>query len=256
MSRDIAIIGIGLHPFGRHEGVSALQMGVHAANLALARLSDRGHEMALRAALGGGRRRLLRQLLTESTLLALLGGALGLALAWATKGMLVGFAGRFSVRAPEISIDALVLGFTLLVSVATGLVFGSLPGLPRADALARSVVEGARSTAGRGRRRLRRFLVVGQLGLSFVLLVVAALALRSLGRLNAVDAGFQSQNVITAQIHLNWSTYLTAEHRIDRDRANAFVDRVAEGLRSQPGVLKVGNAWTVPLNASFNINYG
>ncbi|MCM2270180.1 MAG: ABC transporter permease [Thermoanaerobaculia bacterium] len=225
----------------------------NVANLALARLADRGREMALRAALGGGRRRLLRQLLTESTLLALLGGALGLLLALLTKGMLVGFAARFSPRAEEITIDGTVLFFTLLVSVATGLVFGSLPGLPKADALARSVVgESSRTTASRRSRRLRTALVVGQLALSFVLLVVAALALRSLWRLNDVDAGFRSENVLTAQIHLNWSTYLSPEHQLDRERVSAFHERLAASLGELPGVTRVGNAWTVPLNAAFS----
>jgi putative ABC transport system permease protein len=226
----------------------------NVANLALARLADRGHEMALRAALGGGRRRLLRQLLTESTLLALLGGALGLALAWSAKGMLVAFAARFTSRAGEIRVDGAVLVFTLVVALGTGLLFGSLPGLPRVDALARAALDGARSTATRGRRRMRRALVVGQLALSFVLLVVAALALRSLWRLDRVDAGFRGENVLTAQVHLNWSRYLSAEHQIERDQVVALHDRVAGELRALPGVVAVGQAWTVPLNANFNNN--
>jgi predicted permease len=225
----------------------------NVANLALARLSDRGHEMALRAALGAGRLRLLRQLLTESTILACLGGALGLALAYTAQGALVRFAARYTPRSGEITIDGAVLLFTLLASLLTGLVFGSLPGLPKVDALARTMVgEGTRSTATRAKRRLRAALVVGQLALSFVLLVFAALALRSLWRLNRVDGGFRTENVLTAQIHLNWSTYLSPQHQIDAEKVVAFHDRLRSRLQSLPGVVTVGNAWTVPLNAGFN----
>ncbi|HEX9799930.1 MAG TPA: ABC transporter permease [Thermoanaerobaculia bacterium] len=233
-------------------GLILLVACANVANLALARLSDRGHELALRTALGGGRRRLLRQLVTESTLLAFLGGVLGLLLAWAARGLLVSFAARFSVRAEEIAIDATVFAFTFVVAAVTGLVFGSLPGLPGTDAPARALMaEGARSTGTRHRRRLRQSLVVGQLALSFVLLVVASLALRSLWRLNGVDAGFESENVLTAQIHLNWSTYTLDAHRLDRERVAAFHDRLATELRAVPGVVEVGNAWTFPLNAGF-----
>jgi len=236
-------------------GLILLVACANVANLALARLADRGHEMSLRAALGAGRARLLGQLLVESTLLSLAGGALGITLALLTRGLLVSFAARFSARASEISIDGTVLLFTLGVSLLTGLVFGSLPGLPRAERLAREVGgDGVRSTTSRGRRRLRTALVVGQLALSFALLVGASLMLRSLWRLRGQDAGFRSENVLTAEVHLNWSNYLTPQHGIDSARALGFHERLAERLRALPGVVTVGNAWTFPLNSGFTNN--
>jgi predicted permease len=151
----------------------------NVANLSLARLSDRGRELALRAALGAGRARILRQLLTESLLLALAGGGVGLLLAVSTLEALVGFAARFSPRATEIHIDGVVLAFTLGVAILTGLLVGTLPGLPAFERLARGLAGEGRATAGPSRQRLRAALVVSQLALSFMLLIGAALMLRS-----------------------------------------------------------------------------
>ncbi|HEY6553852.1 MAG TPA: ABC transporter permease, partial [Vicinamibacteria bacterium] len=167
----------------------------NVANLIIARLSGRERELAVRAALGAGRGRIVRQLLTESTLLALAGGALGLVLAAAGARMLSTFAARFTPRATEVSLDGWVLAFTLLLSLATGIVAGSLPGLPAWPRLARALGESGRSTSGPGRRRLRGALVVAQLAFSFILLIGAALTLRSLAELSRVDAGFRAENV-------------------------------------------------------------
>jgi len=223
----------------------------NVANLIIARLSGRERELAVRAALGAGRSRIVRQLLTESTLLALAGGALGLVLAAAGARLLSTFAARFTPRAAEVSLDGWVLGFTLLVSLATGIVAGSLPGLPAWPRLARALGESGRSTSGPGRRRLRGALVVAQLAFSFILLIGAALTLRSLAELGRVDAGFRAENVLTMSIDLNWSKYTAEGHRTDREKVLAFHEALADRTRSMPGVIGVGAAWTFPLNSRF-----
>jgi predicted permease len=223
----------------------------NVANLTLARMADRGRELGIRAALGAGRGRILRQLLTESTLLALCGGALGLLLAWAARGLLVGFAARFTPRAGEIQVDGSVLAFTLVLSLLTGVLFGTLPGLPRRE-LARAVIgETGRATTGPRRERLRAALAVSQLALSFMLLIGAALMLRSFAKLQQVDAGFRSDNVLTMSLDLNWSAYRTPERGLDRERTLGFHDALHARVSALPGVIAVGNGWTFPLNNAF-----
>ena len=222
------------------------------ANLALARLSSRSREIAVRAALGAGRLRLIRQLATESTMLALAGGALGLLFAALTREALTGFAARFSPRAHEIRIDGAVFAFTLGVSLATGLLAGVLPGLPGWDKLAPTLVEsGVRATGGRVRSRLRSSLVVWQLGLSFMLLIGAALMLRSFAKLQRVDGGFKFDNILTLSLDLNFSRYSTSERRIDLDKVDAFYAPLYDAVRALPGVVQVAAAYTFPLNSGF-----
>ena len=222
------------------------------ANLALARLSSRSKEIAVRAALGAGRLRLLRQLATESTVLALGGGALGLLFAAATGEALSGFAARFTPRAHEIRIDGVVFAFTLGVSLLTGLAAGTLPGLPGWNRLATTLVESSgRASGGRARNRLRSSLVVWQLGLSFMLLIGAALMMRSFAKLQGVDAGFTVDNVLTMSLDLNFSRYSTAERRIELDKVNAFHSGLHDSVRALPGVIHAATAYTFPLNSSF-----
>jgi putative ABC transport system permease protein len=224
----------------------------NVANLIIARLSGRERELAVRAALGAGRSRIVRQLLTESTILALAGGALGLVLAAAGARLLSTFAARFTPRATEVSLDGSVLAFTLLVSLATGIVAGSLPGLPAWPRLARALGESGRTTSGPGRRRLRGALVVVQLAFSFILLIGAALTLRSLSELSRVDAGFRAENVLTMGIDLNWSSYTDKERETDREQILTFHESLAEKTKAMPGVIGVGASWTFPLNDRFS----
>ncbi|MFI5183656.1 MAG: ABC transporter permease, partial [Vicinamibacteria bacterium] len=224
----------------------------NVANLALARLSGRSREVAVRAALGAGRGRLLRQLATESTVLALGGGALGLLFAYATRDTLAAFAARFTPRAGEIRIDGGVLAFTLGVSLLTGLLAGTLPGLPPRDELAQALVGSGRSSAGRGQSRLRSSLVAWQLALSFMLLIGAALMLRSLTKLQGIDVGFRTENVLTMSVVLNFSRYSTPEHQADYDRINRFYADFHREIHGLPGVVHVGEAWTFPLNNQFS----
>jgi putative ABC transport system permease protein len=226
----------------------------NVANLTLARLSERGRELGLRAALGAGRGRLLRQLLTESTLLALLGGAFGLVVAFLTRDALVEFAARFTPRAEEVEIDGAVLAFSLAATVLTGLLVGSLPGLPAFERLARALAGDGRTTAGRSRQRLRSALAVSQLALSFMLLIGAALMLRSFAKLQQVDAGFRADNVLTMTVDLNWSKYSTPERRVDREQVLKVFEPLWEKVRGIPGVATAGTAWTFPLNSAFSSN--
>jgi predicted permease len=213
------------------------------ANLTLARLLRREREMALRTALGAGRWRLLRQLLTESTLLALAGGAAGLLLAYWGLDLLVAFAARFTPRAGEIGIDPTVLLFALALSLGTGLLLGSLPALPSRASLVAALKEGAAaSTPGSFSHRVRSSLIVSQVAVSCVLLVGAGLMVRSLVNLQGVDPGFRTENVLTARVDLNWTKYLQPA------QARAFADRLLERMQAEPGVTSVAVANIIPLS--------
>jgi predicted permease len=221
----------------------------NVANLMLARVLRRSRELAMRAALGAGRGRLVRQLLTESTLLALLGGVLGLALAAAGLDLLVAFTARFTTRASEVGIDAMVLAFTLVASVLTGVLFGSLPALTARPELALVMKEeSSRAGGGSGPRRARGLLVVSQVAFSFMLLIAAGLMLRSFWKLQQVDAGFRPENVLTARVSLNWSKY-------DEDaKVRAFGDELLRKLEADPQVSSAALSFSVPLAQSQPFN--
>ena len=224
-------------------GLVLLLACANVANLTVARQLRRQRELALRSALGAGRGRLARQMLTESTVLALGGGILGVGLAAGALGLLVSFAARFTPRAAEIRMDLPVLLFALGVSVATGLAFGILPSLSRRTDLARDLAEGGdRASGGVRRHRLRDALIVVQVAISFMLLIGAGLMLKSLWRLTRVDPGFRSERVLTARLDLNFSRYLEAPPR------RAFQARLLEDVGGQPGVLSAAIAGTFPLN--------
>ena len=210
------------------------------ANLTLARMVRRDREMSVRAALGASRARLVRQLLTESTLLAVIGGALGLAVAGWGVELLATFAERYTPRAHEISIDRTVLMFTFVVSIATGLIFGSIPALARKLGAAPSLREGGRST--QGAHGLRSSLIVAQVAVSFMLLIGAGLTVRTLYNLQQVDPGIRTDNILTMRLDINFSKYTTRESRMQ------FWERLDERLRALPQVTSVGGAGTFPLN--------
>jgi putative ABC transport system permease protein len=214
----------------------------NVANLTLARLFRRDREIAVRTALGAGRARLVSQLLTESLLLAIAGGTLGLILAAVSGGLLVSLASRFTPRAFEIHIDGQVLLFTLLASLATGLAAGVLPLLRRRDlgAVANAGVRaGGAAPSG---QRLRAALIVVQVALSFTLLIGAGLMLRSLLELESVAPGYRSGAVLTSQLSLDFSKYS------DRPRRLAFVDAVLGRIEAQPAVRAAALASSFPLN--------
>lgn len=227
-------------------GTAALVLLIACANVAnlfLARLLQRDREMAIRLALGANRRRLIRQLLTESSVLSLSAGALGLGLAYATLHLLVSFTARLTARAAEIHINTSVLLFTLGVSLFTGLVFGAIPALSSRRDVARSLNDGDRSSsAGIGKQRVRSLLTVAQISISLVLLVGAGLMVRSLFRLQRVDPGFKPANVLTVFLDLDWSKYNKP------DLIHNFQRTLLKKTSSLPGVLNASIAGTFPLN--------
>jgi len=173
------------------------------ANLMLARTTVRRREIAIRSALGASRARLLRQFITESVLLSLLGGALGLAVAWFSLDLLP-LAANMLPRAEQIHMDGWVLLFTATVSLLTGALFGLLPALQSShiSGLNNSLKEGGRTSDGGGGKHFRPGLVVSEVALALVLLIGSGLAIRSFQRLLHVDAGFASSHVLTFEVSL------------------------------------------------------
>ena len=211
------------------------------ANLTLARMVRRGREMTVRSALGASRLRLLRQLLTESTILALIGGTAGLLLAAAGLDLLVSFAERFTARAGEVEIDKVVLLYTLMTSVTTGLIFGSVPALAGRFSFA-----GSLTSAGRGTHHshnIRNLLTVAQIAVSFMLLVGAGLTIRTLFKLQQVDPGIRTDSIMTMRVDLNFTKY---DDPLG-ERA-PFWEELEKRLGAIPGVISVGGAGTFPLN--------
>lgn len=226
-------------------GFLLLIVSANVANLTLARLVQRERELAIRATLGAGRGRLFRQLLTESTLLALIGGGVGLALAFGGLDVLVAFVSRLTARAAEVRIDRVVLGFTLAISLGTGFLISLLPALPSRMSLADDLREGGAGATSGSRQRLRSLLIVSQVAVSFILLVGAGLMLRTFVNLLRVDPGFDGEQVMTARLDLDWHRYTDG---LSRD---AFAERLSEELRAKPGVVSVAFASSVPLNQQF-----
>jgi putative ABC transport system permease protein len=215
----------------------------NVANLLLARAAGRQKEIAVRIALGATRLRLVRQLLVESVLLALAGGAAGLLVGWWGVDLLKGLLPAEFPRLADVGVDPRVLGFTLVVSCATGLAFGLAPALQftKPDVHA-ALKESARGSTGGARAgRLRSLLIVSEVALSLVLLVGAGLLFRSFMRLQSVELGFRPQRVLTFRL-----TPSGANFREDAQYSNFYRD-VAERVRAVPGVEAVGVINTLPL---------
>jgi putative ABC transport system permease protein len=215
------------------------------ANLLLVRASMRERELAIRSALGAARSRIIRQLLSESVLLALMGGALGIALALAGVKFVVRSAPDALPRVQEIHVDTAVLLFTLLISIVTGVLFGVLPALQAsAKQFVGSLKEGVTTSAGLRKQRLRSALVVSEIALSLALLVGAGLLMRSFMRVLHVNPGFESHRVLAAEVALPEKKYPKPE------QVEAFYDEVFRNLRSQPGVKTTSAIWPMPLSGN------
>ena len=214
----------------------------NVANLTLARTSRRERELAVRTALGAGRGRLLRQLLTESLILALMGGLLALVFASNSLQLLADFAARLTPRAHEIRMDTGALLFTLAAALGTSLVFGTLAALVSRANLTSGLKEGT-SGAGTGRRknRVRGALIISQIAFSFVLLIGAGLMLRSLQKLLTVDAGFSSQRVLAMRTTFSFSKYAS------RDQLTVVGNKVLDHVQAVPGVLSASLSSVYPL---------
>jgi putative ABC transport system permease protein len=215
----------------------------NVANLLLARAAARQREMAIRGALGASRSRVVRLLLTESVLLAVVGGAVGLLLAIWSLDLLVSLKPANLPRLAEIGINRTVFLFTLAISILTGLLFGVAPALQASKMdLNEGLKESSRGgTVSPRRHRMRALLVVSEVALSLVLLVGAGLMIRSFSRLLAVDPGFKADHVLTAFVSLPVSKYPR------REAQTAFFDRLLERLRNVPGVSAAGVVTDIPL---------
>ena len=216
----------------------------NVANLLLIRASEREEEIAIRRALGVSPSRMLRQLLTEALVLATIGGVLGATLAWWGARLLVSNGPAAIPRLQDVSVDGRVLLYALVMSLATGVVFGMAPA--RALLRLRDVegVTSRRTTAGPGAWRYRAALVAVNVALSVVLLIGSGLLIRSFTRLLTVDAGFDARNVLTLEIALTGAAYG------DNASINRFYDRVSTRIRQLPGVTAVSAATQLPLTGS------
>jgi len=215
----------------------------NVANLLLARAGAREKEIAVRTSLGANPSRIVRQLLTESVLLALVGGLLGLALAAAGTSALVKLAPLDLPRAREISLDWRVLAFTLAVSVLTGLLFGLAPALASVRADLNSILKtSGRSTTGhRGRSQIRDALVVSEVASCVVLLIGAGLLIRSFSRLEDVNPGFWKDHVLTMQLSL-------PEARYPGLKVGQFYQQLVDRVKALPGVQAAGVSQFLPLS--------
>ncbi len=235
-------------------GLVLLIACVNVANLLLSRATSRAREIAVRIALGAGRMRIVRQLLTESGVLGLLGGVAGLLLAyWGVEGLGLILPPGIP-RAETIRIEGWVLVFALVLSLMTSLLFGLAPAFFAAGSgLQASLKENTgRSSEGSGRQRTRRLMVVGEIALSMVLLISAGLLIRSFNALMAVNPGFNVQHVVRAEISLPTSQYATSE------QWTAFSNESLARIQAQPGMRDSALAVPLPIidgfvNLAFNI---
>src|SRR5438874_4926504 len=227
-------------------GAVALVLLIACANLTtmlLARAAAREREMAIRVALGAGPLRLLRQVLTESVILALLGGVAGVLLAIWGVDLLKSIGAQTVPRLREVNLDLRVLIITFAVSVGTGIVFGLVPGLASANPeLTESLKEGGRSsTMGKSRNRLRNAIVIAEVALALVLLTSAGLLMKSFVRLQKVNPGFDSHHVLTAEVSLPKLQYP------DDKAIVRFSDEAQRRIATLPGIQAVGLTTVLPL---------
>ncbi len=218
----------------------------NVANLLLARASDRRKEIALRTALGASRSRVVRQLLTESLMLSVCGGGLGALLAVAGLEPLRGFLPTSIPRIGDIGVDAAVLGFTVLITVVTGAVFGLAPAWQSSGTDAQSVIraDSRAASSGKGRARLRDGLVVAEIALASVLLIGAGLMSRSLMELQSRDPGFEPRGVLTLRLALPQTKYDTS------DKIAAFYWQLVDEIGALPGVESAATVLGIPFSGT------
>ena len=228
-------------------GLVLLIACANVANLLLARASSRQKEIAVRAGLGASRWRIARQLLTESVLLSLIGGTLGVLVAWWGTKALVALSPPALIDLQRVSVNLPVLAFTLGLSLLTGIVFGLVPALvaSRVD-LQGSLKEGSRAVGGGvGSHRVRNVFVVTQVALALVLLISAGLLVKSFNRLQSVAPGFNPENLLTVRVGLPPAKYNTDQKRID------FFQQAVAQMRAIPGVESAGAINTLPFTGLY-----
>ena len=225
-------------------GLVLLIACANLANLLLSRASARHKEMAIRLAVGASRGRLIRQLITESSVLSLVGGGLGLILAWQGMGFLMALSPSNLPRAGEVGIDGRVLAFTVIISLLAGVIFGLMPALQASKvALNDELKSTGKGTSDSGRRdRARGFLVVAEVALCLVLLITAGLLVKSFLRLQEVSPGFNGENLLLVRLSLPPSRYSK------REAVALFFDRVLPRIAALPGVSSVGASNVLPVS--------
>jgi putative ABC transport system permease protein len=222
----------------------------NVANLLLVRASVREKEIAIRSALGAGRRRLAMQMLAESVVLASAGGVLGLLLAYLAITPIQTLSAGSIPRAADITIDGGVLAFALVVSVATGILFGLAPAWQASRAgLGEVLKEGGRSSASSGGRWFRSGLLVAEVALSVVLLVAATLLIRSFTRLTNVDPGFRTEDVLAFRVALPAGDYPEDHHRA------AFFDTLLDKLEALPEITAAGMVQALPIRSGYVLTF-
>ena len=232
-------------------GMLLLIACANTASLLLARASGRGREISVRAALGAARGRIVRQLMTESVLLFLAGGLLGVGIAyWAVPALLAMTPAGY-LPAQQVSVDGRVLIATLALSLVTGVLFGLAPALSlsRHDLVEAFKEDGTRTTAGRRSRGLRQALVVAEIALCLLMLVGAGLLIQTFMKLRAVDPGFDADNVLTARMSLQGARYGSSE------TINRFYTLGLERIRQIPGVRSASVVNAIPMEFGLNLNF-
>ena len=222
------------------------------ANLFLARAATREREVAVRSALGAGRGQIVRQWLTESVLLALVGGACGLLVAhWGLQALMAA-APETIPRADEVALDKTVLAFVASISLLTGIAFGVIPALGMSkDLTIKSLKDGGRgATAGLARTRLRKALVVSEVAFALVLVIGASLLIKSFWRLQQVDPGFDPERLLTVQLQLPAARYERWQ------QVTAFYGELRQKLSSTPGARSVAIAFEHPLSEGWTSSFG
>ena len=221
----------------------------NVANLLLSRASVRQKEIAIRAAVGASRLRILRQLLTESVLLALMGGLVGIVIALVAVKALRVFGPENIPRLNEVGVDGRVMAFTCMVALLTGIVFGLVPAMraSRVD-LNKMLKEGARNSGGggasdRSHHRTRKLLVISEVALSLVLLIGAGLLIRSYQRILDANPGFNSHNVLSMRLSLPAAKYSSPES------ITTFYREVSERLKALPEIESVGTTYSLPMSS-------
>ncbi len=227
-------------------GLVLLIACVNVANLLLARASSRQREIAIRTAVGAGRLRVVRQLLTESIILSFGGGAAGLLIAWAAMAPLLHLAAADVPNVGPIGLDGRVLLFTLVLALLAGIVFGLAPAVQTAKLDLRAMLNEASrgSTGGVRHQRVRNVLAVTEVALAILLLVGAGLLLRSFERLQNVQPGFEPENLLVADVPVSQQVYPQSPQRME------FFDRLLDRARSLPGVRSVGEAVSLPVSGT------
>ena len=220
----------------------------NVANLLLARSSVRHKEITIRSAIGAARVQLVRQLLTESLLLSIVGGILGLVIAFWGTSLLSSVGSQINPMLDQIQLDTRVLLFTFGISIISGLIFGLAPALQISKPnLTESLKEGGRGSGSAGsRNRLRSALVVSEIAMTLVLLVCAGLLIRTVMRLRAVDTGFKTENILAMNIGLPSIKYPKPENQV------AFFKQTTERIASLPGVKAAGITSVLPLSDNFD----